>query len=191
MRRIIAQLSVTALVAGLLLFTPAFGQEKSESDNYSALWAATGVGGASVSINIHIERYNTDQEIKNFAEILKKDGPDGLRNALEKQDVGQFSPVARVGTEIAIARRLVKGDKTIIRVLTVRNLSIAELRNAGRSVDYPYTMLELVVDKGGEGTGAAIGAAKIRFDKKKGVYEIESFEHGSAYNKLLNVRRTK
>ena len=67
-------------------------------------------------------------------------------------------------------------------------MSFAELRNSGRSVDYPYTMLELVLDKEGKGTGTAIGAAKIRFDKKKGRYEIESFGHGADYNKLLNVQ---
>jgi hypothetical protein len=82
----------------------------------------------------------------------------------------------------------VNGDKTIIRVVRARNMSFAELRNSGRSVDYPYTMLEFELDKSGTGTGTAIGAAKVRFDKKKNRYEIESFKHGAAYNKLLNVR---
>jgi hypothetical protein len=89
---------------------------------------------------------------------------------------------------IAVARRLRNGDKTIIRVVTTRHRSFAELRNSGRSVDYPYAMLELVPDKEGKGTGPAIGAAKIRFDKKKNRYEVESFGQGANYNRLLNVR---
>ena len=53
-----------------------------------------------------------------------------------------------------------------------------------------HTMLEMIFDKdNGTGTGTAIGAGRMRFDKKKNIYEIESFQHGTAYNKLLNIRR--
>ncbi len=178
------------IIAGLLLAPIAFGQEKSRPDHYSAVWAVVGggAGGSTVSIDIRIKTYNTDEEIKDYAELLKHKGPEALRRRLEKEDVGQLSPLGRVGTPIAIARRLVHGDKIVIRVLTARDMSFVELRNSGRSVDYPYTMLEFVLDKNGTGSGTAIGAAKIRFDKKKNRYEIESFKHGSSYNKLLNVR---
>jgi len=182
-----------ALVAGLLLCSTALAKEKSEPDVYSAIWAVVGgtAGGSTVSINIYVNRYNTDDDIMNYAALLVDSGPDGLRGALEKEDLGQLAPVGRVGTPIAIARKLQKGDKTIVRVVTVRNLSFVELRYSGRSVDYPYTFLELVLDKNGKGTGTAIGAAKIRFNKKKNTYEIESYQHGTAYNKLLNVQLMK
>jgi len=182
-----------ALGAGLLLFSTAFAKEKSDPDVYSAVWAVVGgtAGGSTVSIDILVNRYNTDEEIMNYAALLADNGPDALRQTLEKEDLGQLSPVGRIGTPIAIARRLQKGDKTIVRVVTARYLSFVELRYSGRSVDYPYTFLELVLDKNGKGTGTAIGAAKIRFNKKKNTYEIESFQHGTAYNKLLNVQLMK
>jgi hypothetical protein len=141
-----------------------------------------------VQIDIRINKYDTAEDVKNFADILVEGGPDRLRQALEKEDAGQLSPVGRVGTPIAIARKVVSGNKTIIRVVTVRNLSIAELRYSGRSTDYPYTFLELVLDQNGKGTGTAIAAAKIKFNKKSKTHEIESLQHGTAYNKLLNVR---
>jgi len=183
---------VTAVLPVALLLAPAaLGQDKPKRDHYSAVWAVTGggAGGSTVSVDIRINSYNTDEDIGNYAALLKDSGPEALRRKLEKEDVGQLSPVGRVGTPIAIARQLSSGDKTIIRVLTARNMSFAELRNSGRSVDYPYTMLEFTVDKNGAGTGTAIGSAKIRFDKKKNKFEIESFKHGASYNKLLNVRR--
>jgi len=190
MRRQLTIIVVAALATGLLLNPRAFGQEKPKPDHYSAVWAVVGggAGGTTVSIDIRINSYNTEQDITNYAELLKDSGPQALRSRLEKEDVGQLSSVGSVGIPIAIARRFVNGDKTIIRVVTARNMSFAELRNSGRSVDYPYTMLEFELDKSGTGTGTAIGAAKVRFDKKKNQYEIESFKHGAAYNKLLNVR---
>ena len=193
MRRQMTCIAVVALAAGLLLFPTAYGQEKPKTEQYSAVWAVVGggAGGSSVSIDIRINKYNTDEDIQKYAELLKEGGPDALRRALEKEDVGQVSPTGRVGTPIAVARKLVQGDKTTIRAVTARNLSFVELRYSGRSVDYPYTILQLDVDKDGKGTGTAIGAAKIRFNKKENTYEIESLEHGTAYNKLLNVRLWK
>jgi len=75
--------------------------------------------------------------------------------------------------------------------VTARYLSFVELRYSGRSVDYPYTILQLELDQNGKGTGTAIGAAKVRFNKKKGTYEVESLQHGTAYNKLVNIQRVK
>ena len=181
------------LSVGLLLCSSALAKENAAPERYSAVWAVVGggAGGSTVSFDILVNKYNTDDDIKNYAALLSDNGPDALRRALEKEDVGQLSPTGRVGTQIAIARKLRQGDKTIVRVVTARNLSFVELRYSGRSVDYPYTILELVLDKNGKGTGTAIAAAKIRFNKKKNTYEIESLQHGTAYNKLLNVQLMK
>ncbi len=191
MIRHITRIAPAALAAGWLLLPTVFAQEKPKPEQYSAVWMVTGGarGGSSVTIDIRINRYDTDDDIKKFADILVEGGPDNLRRALEKEDVGQLSPTGRVGTPIAVARKRVEGNKTIIRVVTARNLSFIELRYSGRSVDYPFTILQLELDQSGKGTGTAIAAAKIRFDKKKNTYEIESLEHGTAYNKLLNIRR--
>jgi hypothetical protein len=189
MKKQITCISATTLLIGLMLIAPAFGQEGPE--HYSAVWAVTGggAGGTTVPIDVRIKRYNSEQEIVQYASILAKGGQGALRRELEKADVGQFSPVGKVGTPLAVARKLSVGGKTVIRVLTLRWQSFNELREGGRSVDYPYTMLELVVDADGKGTGSAIGAAKISFNKKKNIYEIESFQHGQSYNKLLNIQR--
>ena len=123
--------------------------------------------------------------------MLKDAGPDALRRALEKENVGQLSPAGRVGVPIAIARKLTDGNKTVIRIVTARNLSFVELRYSGRSVDYPFTILQLELDETGKGTGTAIAFAKIRFNKKANTYEIQSLEQGTAVNRLLNVQVMK
>jgi len=187
-------LIVTAAVGvGLLMFPTALGEDKPKPDHFSAVWAVVGgsAGGKTVPIDIRINRYNTDEEIKNFADILVEGGQSRLRAALEKEDVGQLSATGSVGVPIAIARKSTQGDKTIIRVVTARTLSFVELYYSGRSVDYPFTILQLEVDREGKGTGTAIGAASIKFNKEKNTYVIESFQHGTAYNKLLNVKMWK
>jgi hypothetical protein len=192
MRRVLTRIGAIALLVGVLSVT-AFAQEGSGPEHYYAVWAVTGgtAGGTTVPIDIRIKRYNTPQEVSQYAALLAKSGNDALLKALEKEDVGQFSPVGKVGIQLAVARKLQERGKTVVRVLMVRDMSFQELRNSGRSVDYPYTMLELTLGSDGKGTGTAIGAAKISFNKKKNTYEIESFQHGQSYNKLMDVQLMK
>jgi len=187
-------LMVGAVMAGgLLLLAAGFAEDKPKAEQFSAVWAVVGgaAGGRTVPIDIRINRYNTDEEIKNFADILVEGGQSRLREALEKEDVGQLSTTGQVGIPIAIARKSTKGDKTIIRIVTARTLSFVELRYSGRSVDYPFTILQLEVDGEGKGVGTAIGAASIKFNKEKNTYVIESLQHGTADNRLLNVKMWK
>jgi hypothetical protein len=65
-------------------------------------------------------------------------------------------------------------------------MPFVELYRNGRSTDYPIGYLQVKLDATGKGTGQIMAAAKIRFDKKKGQYEIESF--GNQYIKATNVR---
>jgi hypothetical protein len=189
MRKQVNCIALAALAAGLLLLPALSGQNKSEQ--YSGVLQMTGgaAGGASRSIDIWINKYNTDEDIKGYATLLVEGGPDKLRRALEKEDVGQIAPVGRTGIALAVARKFVNGNKTIIRVVTARDMSFLELRYNGRSTDYPYTIVQLELDQNGKGTGSLIAAAKISFNKKKNTYEIESYQHGTAYNRIANVRR--
>ena len=160
----------------------------SKPEAYSAVAMGTGgaVGGKTMGFDIRITRYNTDQEIQHFAELLKANGPDSLRKALEKEDVGRVSPTGSVGNQIALARKRQDGPDTIITIVTARILPFTELYRGGRSTDYQFGYAQLKLNGKGPGIGTIMAAAKIRFDKKKGQYEIESY--GNQYIKATNVR---
>ena len=99
-----------------------------------------------------------------FAALLKEKDQNALRRALEDEDVGQISPTGRVGTPIAIARKLKSGNQTIVRAITARNLPFLELRYDGRSTDDPFTIVQLDLNEQGKGTGTGIAAASSRFN---------------------------
>jgi len=73
--------------------------------------------------------------------------------------------------------------------VTARIMSFAELYKSGRSTDYPFGYLQVKLNDKGEGTGQIMAAAKIRFNKKSGHYEVESY--GNQYIKAVNVRLWK
>jgi hypothetical protein len=166
----------------------ASAQEKMAPEAYTGVAIGTGgtVGGRSVSFDFRITSYSTDQEVQNFAQLVKEKGRDALRSALEKEDKGRINLVGTTGNRIAVARKRQQGEKTIITIVTARQMSFGELYNSGRSVDYPFGFLQLTLDATGKGTGQIMAAAKIRFNKKSGQYEIESF--GNQYIKATNVR---
>src|SRR5580698_1212226 len=186
MRRSMTLVGSAALAAGLFPFAMSFGQEKLKSEQYSALWAVLGGGnGGSFSVDIRIDKYNTDEDIKRFADILRQGGQDRLRKVLEDEDAGQLSTAGGAGTSIAIARKIVDGKRTIIRVVTARNLEFVGLHSGG-SASYPFTILELNLAPNGRGSGTAVASAGIVFDRDQNTYAIKSYQRGKGYDKLLN-----
>jgi len=182
-----------ALLLPCLICLPlvAFAQDKTPPEAYSGVAMGTGgsVGGKTIQFDFRITEYTTDQEVLNFAQLVKDQGTDALRRALEKEDKGRINAVGSTGNQIAVARKSQHGHDAIITIVTARSMSFAELYNSGRSTDYPFGFLQVKLNAKGEGAGQIMGAAKIRFDKKKGKYEIESY--GNQYVKAVNVRPWK
>jgi len=184
---------IALLMIAIIGFMPtAFSQEeKGQVDAYTFVAVSTGgsTGGRTASFDFRITRYTTDQEVEELANILKTQGQDGLRRAMEKLEVGRINRVGTTGTQISVARKRQTPDGTIITIVTPRNMSFAELYNSGRSVDYPFGYLRLTLNEKGEGTGQIMAATKITFNKKKNEVELESF--GNQYLKATNVRPNK
>ena len=182
-------LLVSYLFGCLSLF--ALAQDKTPPEAYSGVAVGTGgsVGGKSIQFDFRITQYTTDEEVQNFAQLVKDKGTDGLRRALEKEDKGRINAVGSTGNQIAVARKRQQGSDTIITIVTARTMPFLELYNGGRTTDYPFGYLQVKLDANGQGTGQIMAAARIRFDKKKGQYEIESF--GNQYLKATNIRPSK
>jgi hypothetical protein len=184
---------VVLVVVGLFACLSLVGlaQDKTSPEAYSGVAMGTGgsVGGKSIQFDFRISQYTTDEEVQKFAELVKEQGTDALRRALEKEDKGRISPVGSTGNQIAVARKRQQGTDTIITIVTARTMPFLELTRGGRSRDYPFGYLQVKLDDKGQGTGQIMAAAKIRFDKKKGQHEIESF--GNQYIKATNVRPSK
>jgi hypothetical protein len=178
------------LIVGLIfLISPLLCQKgESKQEAYSGTAIGTGgtAGGKSIGFDFRVNRYTSDEEIDQLAALLKEKGPDALRRAMEKLDVGRINPTGSVGNQIAVARKRQAGSNTIVTVVTARTMPFVELYRGGRTTDYPFGFLQVKLNDKREGSGQIMVAAKIRFDKKKGHYEIESF--GNQYIKAVNVR---
>ena len=180
---------------GMLILGVAFAisplwcqRETTSQETYTGRAIGSGgpAGGKSIGFDFRVNRYTTDEEVDQLATLLKEKGPDALRRAMEKLDVGRINPTGSVGNQVAVARKRQAGADTIITLVTARNMPFVELYHAGRTTDYPFGYLQVRLNDKGEGSGQIMVAAKIRFNQKKGHYEIESY--GNQYIKAVNVR---
>jgi hypothetical protein len=63
-------------------------------------------------------------------------------------------------------------------------MSFVELRNSGRSTDYPFGFLQVKLNAKGEGSGQIMGAARFASIRKK---DNTKSSYGNQYVKATNV----
>ena len=137
-----------------------------ERDSYAAVVVGTGgrIGGRTLNLNIIIDSYTSDEQVREYLVLLQEEGQDALRKVLENTTVGRIAPVATTGTDLSIARVHPTDDGKIIRLVTARPVSFFEAYRGGRSMDYPFTIMELRLDKEGKGEGSIMGGARLGRD---------------------------
>lgn len=156
--------------------------------------------GRNNVIDIRITRWTTPQEREGLFAALVEKGPDGLMKALTKlPESGRMRvPGLRgpdpnqlvLGWGLHYTWNVPDGDGgQRIVIATDRYITFAEARNQPRVSDYPITLIDIRLDKNGEGTGKASVATKISFDKKKNIMEIENYS--SEPVRLQNVKLEK
>lgn len=193
-------MKITSKFAGVVVFMVAFQMsafgspqeknDKKEREHYSAVAVGTGgmVGGRTLSLDIYINEYSTDEEVRELAGVLKNEGQKALRSRLEKISKGRISPVGRVGNDVAVIRSRPTENGRRIFLISARVMPWLELYIGGRTTDYNLSWMILDVNEEGKGEGAVIPAAELKF-REDGTLEVESYGHQNI--KLSNVRLWK
>jgi hypothetical protein len=178
----------TLVSAGLALATPASAQE----ERFEA-WAvnlSNIATGTTMQIDILIKRWSTDAERDRLVKTFEEKNQDALLSELQKikPPVGYIRTPESVGWDLRFARQvpLPEGGRQIV-IVTDRRMSFREASQRPRSYDYPFTLIELRLDKEGIGEGRASIATKITYDKKDKVLELENY--ASEPVRLQNVQQ--
>jgi hypothetical protein len=180
---------LSIITAGLLL-APATApvraqQEQLEIDAF-AINMSNIATGANARVDIRIDSWSTAEEREQLIMTMIEKGSGALLKALQKAPVkGRFRiPTARppdphhlsLGLDIRYAWQvpLPDGGKRIVLGLD-RYIGFAEARNQPRSIDYPFSLIQIQVDASGKGVGKMAVATKISFDKDKKQIELENY----------------
>ena len=144
--------------------------------------------GAGV-VEILVERYSTDAERNRLMEALMEKGPEKLLDTLQSLPrVGYIRTPNSLGYDLHYARKapLPEGGERVT-LATDRYIGFWEAANRPRTIDYPFTVIELRLNSDGVGEGKMSIATKITMDKDKKQIELENY--GTQPVLLNNVRR--
>jgi hypothetical protein len=153
--------------------------------------------GSNAQVQLTVNSWSTAEERERLITTVLEKGSDALLRELQKAPVkGRFRiPTARqpdphhlaLGLDLHYAWQspLDDGGRRIV-IATDRYIGFQEARSQPRTIDYPITLIEIRVDKEGNGVGKMAVATKISFDKKKNQIELENYS--SEPVRLNNVK---
>ena len=142
-------------------------------------------------IDITIQRWSTDAERQGLLTTFFEKGPEKLLDALQDaKPVGRVNAPGKLGWELRFARYhpMPDGASRIV-ILTDRRVEFWEARNQPRTIDYPFTLIDLRLKADGTGEGKASVATKITYNKKTDAVELENY--ASEPVRLNNVKMEK
>jgi hypothetical protein len=185
-----------AIVAGFLLAGSAQAQDKKEEKpkpyRFTAFAVNMGSGPKAFTVDIVLERLSTEEEREGLIAAFVEGGQDKLLPALQKirPRVGFIRTPNSLGWDLQYAWRFVNSDGTSRLVIaTDRRIDFWEARNQPRTIDYPFTIIEMRLDAKGEGEGRLAAGTKISKSRDGKTIELENY--GISPVALNNIKLQK
>jgi hypothetical protein len=163
-------------IAALLAVPWAAAQTTGEKEEFTAIAIANNdqVTGAG-TVQIRIERWSTEAEQKRLVDTLIKDGPQKMLTLLQDmRPVGTIRTPDSLGYNLRYAQqaRGKDGGRQIV-IATDRPIGFWEARNQPRTIDYPFTVIQMQMGPDGKGKGTLSYATKIIAYNK--IIELENY----------------
>jgi hypothetical protein len=142
--------------------------------------------GTTAVMDINVTRWSTPQEREKLLTTAVEKGPDALLRELQRMPnhgriripgwMGPDPHNARLGWDLHYAWNT-PGDDGGQRIViaTDRYIGFWEARERPRTIDYPFMLIEIRLDKSGKGVGKMAVATKIEFDKEKNAMVLENY----------------
>ena len=147
--------------------------------------------GAAGPIDIVVNRWSTDKDRDRLMSVMMEKGPEKLLDALQDMPrMGYIKTPDSIGWDLHFARKMPgkDGGERVVLV-TDRRIGFWEARNQPRSIDYPFTVIELRLNRDGEGEGKMSIATKIIPDKENNIVTLENYDIQPVL--LTNIKREK
>jgi hypothetical protein len=179
------KLAATAIM--LLLSCALAAQTHGTPEKFTAVAIANNnLQSGAGTVLMSVERWSTDAERDKLVTTLRTKGPRALLDELQNmRPVGRIRTPDSLGYDLRYAQqtRGEDGGRNIV-IATDRPISFWEAWAQPRSIDYPFTIIQMHLDRDGRGTGTMSLATKVLAYGK--TIELENF--ASAPVMLTEVR---
>jgi len=181
--------SAAALLA---LSAVAHGQSFGAPERFTAFAVQAGDSRSwTGSVDILITRWSTAVERDRLMATLIGEGPDALLAALrDHPPAGTLRAPSGLRQDLRLAwSDPAAGGGRHVTVLTDRPIGFWETAMRPPSIDYPFTIIELQIDRDGDGEGRMWIAASITVDSAGD--HIELADYAAAPVRLLSVQSSR
>jgi hypothetical protein len=144
--------------------------------------AAIGTGGlrtspVATSLDIVVERWSSESERQRLIGSLKQGEDEILETVRELRRVGYIRTPNSLGWDLHFAQSNPgeDGGRRVV-VATDRPMSFWEIANQPRTVDYPFTFIQLQLNGDGEGRGTLSVATKVLSTRDGRFVELETYD---------------
>lgn len=171
------QFSMTTVLL-ILLAVAAYAQTNGQPERFTAnavsISPEYGTGQRIVEMNI--DRWSPNSERERLVTALQTKGSDELLKQLQKnKPVGRIRTPDSLGYDLRYAQQtpLPDGGRMIV-IATDRPIGFWEATHQPRSIEYPFTVIQMKLDRDGNGSGTLSYATRI-VARENNVIELEDF----------------
>ncbi len=183
---------LVAAIAAVVLGTPRVSAQNVK-ESFTGFAINMNSGPRTAVVDFTVERWSTDTERDTLLEIInaERDPTDKLLRTLQDMPkVGYIRTPNTLAWDLRFAREtpLEDGGRRIV-LATDRPIGFAEARNQPRSIDYPFTIVEIRLDKNNKGEGKILAGTKIYVDKKTKQIVLENYaQQPVRFNEIHKVK---
>ena len=168
------------------------GQTAGEKEQFTAIAIVNNNLGSGVgTVLMDVTRWSTQQERERLVTTLREKGPDALLEALQKNpSAGSIRTPDSLAYDLRFAHQTTNGDGTRRIVLaTDRPIGFWEAKTRPRTIDYPFTVIQMELDREGRGKGTLSYATKIT--TRGDIIELENFATSPAMLTEVTSKRAR
>jgi hypothetical protein len=168
---VLLRLLFGASVAAVLLPPHVHISAQAVTEKFTGFAINLNGGPTTATVDFAIDRWSTPAEREQLLTIINgsKNPTSPLLSALQKMPkVGYIRTATSLGWDLHYAWQspLDEGGRRIV-LGTDRPIGFREARNSARTMDYPFTIVEIHLDRNDEGQGKILAGTKIFIDEKK------------------------
>lgn len=169
-------LGISLGLAAVFAGAGAIAQTNGQKEEFSAAAIVSdNLGSGAGRVIMRVTRWSSEAERGKLTRALLQEGNDALLKLLRDQkSVGTIRTPDSLGYDLRYAHQEPgeDGGRRIV-IATDRPIGYWEARNQPRTIDYPFTVIQIELDKNGEGKGTMSYATKIM--ARGNTIELENF----------------
>lgn len=162
----------------VVMLAPSLNAQTSQKEEFTAFAINMGAGRAGV-VDIAVDQWSPEGEREALLKVFMEKGQDAMVRELQQRPrLGFIRLPNTLGWSLhyAVQHPLPEGGRRVV-IVTDRPIGFGEAVRDGRSMDYPFTMIEIRFKTDGTGVGKMSTGTKINKSKDGQHLELETWDN--------------